>query len=66
MVTHDINCAAMLGSRIVALVDGRIAFEGPPNQVMKEDVLESVFKTQFLLMVHPSSGIVTALPSARF
>ncbi|MYZ46787.1 ABC transporter ATP-binding protein [Propylenella binzhouense] len=43
LVLHDINFAAAYADRIVAMRDGRVVFDGPPEGLMREDVLESVY-----------------------
>ena len=35
-ILHDLNLAALAGSRIVALQDGRIVADGPPLQVLSD------------------------------
>lgn len=47
-VTHDINMALALSSRIVALTDGRVAFDGTPLALLADDAtLESIFGIRF-------------------
>lgn len=43
LVVHDINAASVFADHIIALKDGRVVTQGPPQEVMVEDVLESVF-----------------------
>jgi iron complex transport system ATP-binding protein len=61
-VTHDVNTAAVLDARVLALVDGRIAVDGPAAAVIDASVLESVFDTPFELAVHPASGRLVVVP----
>lgn len=42
-VLHDLNLAAALCDRIVALDDGLVAVEGTPSEVLRQDVVERVF-----------------------
>ena len=46
IVIHDINFAAAYADRIVALREGRVAQVGSPEQIMRDEVLESVFETR--------------------
>lgn len=43
VVLHEINYAAGWADRIIALRDGRIAASGGPGDILRGDVLESVF-----------------------
>lgn len=45
VVIHDINFAAAYADRIVALTGGTVACAGTPHEIMRPDVLESVFHT---------------------
>ncbi|MCZ4067597.1 MULTISPECIES: iron ABC transporter ATP-binding protein [Microbacterium] len=45
VVIHDINFAAAYADRIVALTGGKVACAGTPREIMRPDVLESVFQT---------------------
>lgn len=43
IVIHDLNTAAAYAQRLVAMKDGRIVAEGAVNEVMRADIIESVF-----------------------
>jgi iron complex transport system ATP-binding protein len=43
VITHHINLAARYADRILLLSGGRVAGEGPPVDVLREDTLRSVF-----------------------
>ena len=43
MVLHDLNQAARYSQRLLVLREGRIFKEGPPGEIITEEVLESVF-----------------------
>lgn len=43
LVSHDLNLAAELSDRLLLLAEGRVARLGPPETVLEESVLESVF-----------------------
>ncbi|WP_176086005.1 ATP-binding cassette domain-containing protein [Martelella sp. HB161492] len=47
LVVHDINFAAAYSDRLVAMRDGRFFAEGTPDAIVREDVLEAIFDTQF-------------------
>ncbi|MBN1909574.1 MAG: ABC transporter ATP-binding protein [Pirellulales bacterium] len=61
-VTHDVNRAALESQRILALVDGRIRFDAPAKEIMRPDVLETIFGTPFLLVDHPDTGVPMVVP----
>ncbi|ELZ34275.1 ABC transporter ATP-binding protein [Halorubrum distributum] len=44
VVLHDIEQAARLADRVVALVDGEIRASGPPEAVVTEELLSDVFR----------------------
>ncbi len=43
---HDLNMAARFADRIVALHAGRVAAEGPPGEVLREELLAEVFRVR--------------------
>ncbi|MDX2355795.1 ABC transporter ATP-binding protein [Dietzia sp. PP-33] len=43
LVIHDINIAAAYSDRIIAMKDGSIIADGSPAQIMRTDVLRSVY-----------------------
>ena len=45
VVLHEVNYAAAHADRIVALKDGRLAFEGPPGEVLTAERLSSLYGT---------------------
>ena len=63
-VSHDINHAALISSRIVALKDGALAFDGSPDDFMTEAVMLRVFAEQVTFAAHPVNGRPVVLPRA--
>ena len=43
VITHHLNLAARVADRVVLLDSGRVAADGPPAQVLQQDVLSRVF-----------------------
>jgi iron complex transport system ATP-binding protein len=43
LVSHDLNLAGELADRLLLLSEGRIACQGPPEQVLEEALLASVY-----------------------
>jgi len=49
VICHDLNVAAALGERVVALVGGRAVFDGPVAAFLQHDRLRAVFEADFVL-----------------
>ena len=64
MALHDLNQASRYAERLVVLNDGRIVEEGPPTEVIREDVLASVFNVQAHISVSPIDGALLCYPYA--
>lgn len=47
-VNHDLNSAAQWSDRIIAIKDGRILFQGEPQQLIQPDPLQQLFETTFV------------------
>jgi iron complex transport system ATP-binding protein len=43
VITHHLNLAARYADRMLLLCAGRVAGEGPPATVLREDILRAVF-----------------------
>lgn len=65
MVLHDLNHAASYAHHLVALSDGRIVIEGPPHQVINENVIREVFNVECQVIAHPVTGAPLCLPLKR-
>ena len=62
MVTHDINNAVHYADSVTALVAGSVAFNGSSEDLMNNEVLESVYGKEFTQVMHPVSGKMMVLP----
>lgn len=47
LATHDLNLAGLLGDRLLALAGGRILAIGRPAEILRPDLLESLFRARF-------------------
>ncbi|WP_203235979.1 ABC transporter ATP-binding protein [Burkholderia mayonis] len=56
IVLHDINLAARFCDELVALHSGRLLTSGTPAELMRGDVLESIYGLPMDIVVHPHSG----------
>ena len=54
VVLHDINVASCWADRIVAMKDGRVAYDGPPEDVVRPEVLSDVYDLD--IEVHELAG----------
>ena len=55
LVIHDINFAACYADRIVAMREGRIVFNGTPDDIMRPDVLRSVYDMD--IAIYETNGV---------
>ena len=61
-VTHDINHAALYSDRVVALVEGQVAFDGSPGLFMDDAVLKRIYTRSFSFVAHPATGQPIVVP----
>ena len=52
-IVHDLNLAAAYADRVVLLHEARVVEAGTPSQVLRADLLESVFDIPMLVIPHP-------------
>ncbi|MYV57694.1 heme ABC transporter ATP-binding protein [Streptomyces sp. SID3212] len=62
IVLHDLGLAAAYADRAAVLHDGRMAAEGPPDQVFEETLLTHVYRQPVEVLPHPHTGIPLILP----
>lgn len=53
VVLHDINLAARYADRIIALKEGRVAFDGSPGALLDPAVLQELYGIKMTLLAHP-------------
>ena len=61
-VTHNLNLAAILSDRILALKNGHARYFGDSDNFMEHGVLSSIYDKEFALMSHPDKNIKIILP----
>ncbi len=61
-VTHDLNQGVMRCDHVLAMKDGRVAFWGPPKDLLRENQLEAIYETPFNMMSHPETGATYVFP----
>ena len=60
-ILHDLNLAAQYADRMILLESGRIAAQGPPEEVLQPEIILRVFKWPVTIMRHPGLGIPVVL-----
>ncbi len=61
-VLHDLNLASLYCDRLVMLMAGQLAAEGPPGAVLTADRLEAVYGARIWCEVHPVTERPYVLP----
>jgi len=59
---HDVNTAAEYSSRIIALKDGVINFDGVPEKVISEEALSGLYDSKFFCGKNPVTGRPSVYP----
>jgi iron complex transport system ATP-binding protein len=62
MVLHDVNEAAKVSHRIVAMQDGRIIREGTPGEIVESSLLAELYGVTCDVYPHPESGQPFCVP----
>jgi iron complex transport system ATP-binding protein len=57
LVSHDLNLASQYCDRLMLLHHGQIVEVGSPQDVLRPDLLESVYGCEVLVDHHPQSGL---------
>lgn len=56
LISHQINLAANLASKLIFLKSGRVVGQGTPEQTLTTEMLQKVFDVELCLQVNPLSG----------
>ncbi|MFE2540395.1 ABC transporter ATP-binding protein [Actinacidiphila glaucinigra] len=65
MVLHDLNQACRYADHVIAMKAGRIASEGPPDEVITAETVEDVFDLRCQVTTDPVSGTPLVIPMGR-
>ena len=61
-ITHHLNLAGRYSDRMLLLDRGHVAAEGAPDEVLREDVLETVYRWPVAVETDPVSGAPRVTP----
>ncbi|MFX3618991.1 MAG: ABC transporter ATP-binding protein [Sporolactobacillus sp.] len=62
MIIHDLNQAARYADHLVAIKSGQVVCQGPPEQVINEQMLENVFAVKADIFLDKRSGVPLCMP----
>ncbi|MBP5621019.1 MAG: ABC transporter ATP-binding protein [Thermoguttaceae bacterium] len=60
--THDLNRAALVADRVVALREGSVVYDGPAASATSQNALKQIFGTTLTTVPHPTSAVPMILP----
>ncbi|MDD3586337.1 MAG: ABC transporter ATP-binding protein [Thermoguttaceae bacterium] len=62
-VTHDLNHAALSGTQVLLLSEGRIVYDGPARDVTSPERLKTIYGADVELVRHPQTDVMMIVPS---
>lgn len=65
VVSHQLNLVARFAQHVVLLSQGRVAAAGAPEEVMRGDVLESIYEWPLVITRDPAVGAPALVPLRR-
>jgi iron complex transport system ATP-binding protein len=65
IVLHDLNLAARYGDHLIAMKDGGIVAAGPPDEVLTEELVRTVFQLEAKVVPDPVCGSPMVVPLGR-
>ncbi|MFF8959451.1 ABC transporter ATP-binding protein [Streptomyces sp. NPDC014894] len=65
-VLHDLNQAARYADHLVAMKEGRIVQEGPPEEVVTAELVREVFGLESVVVPDPVTGSPLVVPAAPY
>ncbi|MFZ4894823.1 ABC transporter ATP-binding protein [Plantibacter sp. Mn2098] len=61
-VLHDLNHACRYATHIIAMADGEVVVEGPPNEVITAELVHDVFGLPAHILTDPIAGTPLVIP----
>jgi len=65
LISHQLNLVARFADQLVLLHRGAVAAAGPPNSVMRAEILERVYEWPLVVSRDPAIGAPTLVPLRR-
>lgn len=62
VVLHDLGLAAAHADRVAIVHGGRVAADGPPSEVLDEELLGRVYRQPVEVFPHPRTGVPLVVP----
>jgi iron complex transport system ATP-binding protein len=62
LVTHDLNGAVSDADQVLALKGGRVAYDGPPEQLFTAEALHEIYDAEFLLVPQAERRLPLVVP----
>jgi len=62
LVLHDLNQACRYAHHLVAMADGQIVAEGPPAEIVTEELVAKVFGLECRIVADPVAGTPLVIP----
>ena len=62
-VTHDLNSTVASADAVIALKDGRVAFDGRPADLLRQDALSAIYDADFRLVAGGHRGLPIVQPA---
>lgn len=64
-VLHDLNQACRYADHLIAMRGGAVVAEGPPAEIITEELVEEVFGLRCLIIDDPETGTPLVIPRGR-
>ncbi|WP_372698367.1 ABC transporter ATP-binding protein [Arthrobacter sp. JSM 101049] len=64
-VLHDLNHAARYATHLIAMKDGQVVAQGPPDEIVTAELVHRVFGLDCLVIDDPATGTPMIVPRAR-
>ncbi|WP_274307194.1 ABC transporter ATP-binding protein [Solibacillus daqui] len=65
MVLHDLNLACRYADHLVAVHNRTVAIEGPPEEILTEEVVQQIFSMEALITKDPFFGTPLCIPKGK-
>ena len=61
-VSHDVNLAARYADRLALLADGRLLADGPPEAILRADLLHAAYEIDVDMLPCPGAPLPVVWP----